>query len=192
MANVANYMWVYTVDHKIYIVHTAKMQVICCVDLENSSLRVVQLLHVPEWHTVLVLWELSEVWCLYDEVDISGIHVIGTLQLNRHNPISMLCKVDIQQMTEVWATREDKEIVVLTQSPTGCSENKVLECSIMIVADKSKNFNCNLIKSFNIGTQKSATHVWASFEGRSQLVCWEPESKAQLHSVSLHCEGWEN
>jgi len=191
MASVANYMWMYTVEHKLYIVHTAKMQIICCVGLENSSLQVVQLLHVPEWHTVLVLWELSEIWCLYDEVDKLGVHVIGTLQLNRHNQITMLCKVDLQETTEIWATREDKEIVVTTQSPNGCSENEVLECSIH-VDDKSKILNCDLIKSFSFytATQKSTTHVWVSFKGHSQLVCWEPESKTQLHSVSLYCEGW--
>jgi len=183
-------MWVYTVDHKLYIVHTAKMQNICCVELENSSLQVVQLLHVPEWHMVLVLWELSEIWCLYDEVDTSGVHIIGTLRLNRLNPISMLCKVDLQQTTEIWAASEHKEIVVLTQSPNGCSENDILECSIHLV-DK-RILNCDLIKSFsfNTATQKSTTHVWVSFKGCSQLVCWEPESKTQLHSVSLHCEGW--
>lgn len=186
MANTANYMWVYTVDHKLYTIHTAKMKIICCIDLENSSLQMLQLLHVPEWHMVLVLWELSEIWCLHDEVDKSGVHVIGKLQMNRHNPISMLCKVDLQDTSEIWAASEDKEIAVLTQSPTGCSANRTLECLIN-VGDQSRIFNCDQIKSFSV--QKSITHVWVSFKGRSQLVCWEAESKSQLHLVSLHCKG---
>ena len=183
MANVVNYMWVCTTDHKLYIVHTAKMSTVSCVGLENSLLQVVQLLHVPEWHMVMVLWELSEIWCLYDKVDKSGVHVIRTLQLNNHNPISMLCKVDIQQTTEVWATRGDKEIVVLTQSPTGCSESRILKCD---VSRKAMSLNCNLITCLYFNNKALDTvHVWVSFCGLAQLVCWDGEKKTQLRSVSL-------
>ena len=102
MANVGNYMWVCTVDHKLYVVHTAQMKTISCVILENSPLDVIQLLHVPEWHMVLILWELSEIWCLYDEVHILGVLLIGKLQLHKNNPISTLSKIHFLQATEVW------------------------------------------------------------------------------------------
>ena len=185
MVNVTNYMWVCTAHHKLYIIHTATMRTVSCVALDNSLQQVVQLLHVPEWHMVLVLWESSEIWYLFDEVDKAGVNMIGKLQLHNDKSISMLYKVDYQQTTEVWGTRKDKEIVVLTQSPTGCYVHEILKCSIV---NENK---CNLITSlvFDSATGGSLTHVWVSFEGCSQLVCWNAENKAQLHSISLHCKG---
>jgi len=185
MVDVINYMWVCTADHKLYVIHTAKMNTVSSVELENSLLQVVQLQHVPEWHVVLVLWELSEIWCLCDEVDESGVHVIGTLQLNNHSPISRLCKVTLPQITEIWATRGDKEIVVLTQSSTGCSKSEVLKCNI---GNKTNLFNCNLITCLSVNNKvldKASVHVWVSFCELAQLVCWDGEKKDQLHSVSL-------
>jgi len=188
MVSVTNYMWMCTADHKLYIVHTATMRTFSCVTFENSLQQVLQLLHVPEWHMVIVVWESSEIWCLYDEVDKSGVNMIGQLQLHNNKPISALCKVICQQTTVVWGTRKDKEILVLTQSPTGCCVHKILECSI---SDETISFNCNLITSlvFDNTSGESMTHVWVSFEGNSQLVCWNAGNKSQLHSVSLHCEG---
>jgi len=185
LANVVNYMWVCTTNHKLYIIHTAKMNTVSCVELKNSMLQIVRLLHVLEWHMVLVLWESSEIWCLCDEVDKSGVHVIGKLQLNYHNPISMLCKVSLQQTTEVWATRRDKEIVIITLSPTKSDflKSRVVRCNV-----NGKDKNCNLIASVNFNhkvLKTPAVHVWVSFSGQAQLVCWDGEKKIQLRSVSL-------
>ena len=185
MTNVGHYMWVYTNDQNLRIIQTAKMKTTACVVLENLSLEVTQMLHVPEWHMVLVLWELSEIWCLHDEIDASGLYKIGALQLNVHNPISSLCKVTFDNTTEVWATRKDKEIVVLTQSPSGCCENNVLVCA------SAARYGCHLITClcFNIGNERSLTHVWVSFDGSTQLACWDGPNKTQLHTVSLSREG---
>ena len=183
MVSVTHYMWVCTVDHKLFIIHTATMRTVSCVVLENSSQQVLQLLHVPEWHTVLVLFESSEIWCLCDEVDKSGVNMTEKLLL--HNNISELCKVNYQQTTEVWGTMRDKKIVVLTQTPTGCLKHETLKC---LVPNEGRSLNCNLISSLS-DTGGSQTHVWVSFEECSQLVCWIAESKIQLHLVSLHCKG---
>ena len=75
ITNVGHYMWVYTNDQKLYIIQTAAMKTIACVVLKNTILEVNQLLHVPEWHMILVLWELSEIWCLHDEIDASGLEL---------------------------------------------------------------------------------------------------------------------
>ena len=185
MADVINYMWVCTADNKLYIIHTAKMSAISSVELENSLLQVVQLLHVPEWHAVLVLWESSEIWCLYDEVDESGVHVIGTLQLFNHSPISRLCKVNLQQTTEIWATSGNKEIVVLTQPSTGSFKSCVLKCD---VNGKANVLNYNLITCLYFNSKaidKPSVHLWISFCELGQLVCWDGEKKDLLHSVSL-------
>ena len=182
MTSVGHYMWVYTNDQNLHIIQTAKMKTITCVALTNSILvqEVLQLLHVPEWHMVLVLWELSEIWCIHDEIGPSGLYKIGTLLLNIHNPISSLCKVTFDNTTEVWATRKDKEIVILTQSPLGCCENNVLVCT-------AAAHRCDLITSlcFNTDNEQSLTHVWVSFDGSSELVCWDGPNKTQLHTASL-------
>ena len=188
MVSVTNYMWVCTADHKLYIIHTATMHTVSCVTFENSLQQVIQLLHVPEWHMVVVLWESSEIWYLWDEVDRLGVNMIGQLQLHNKKPITVLCKVNWQQTTEVWGTRKDKEIVVLTQSQTGCYVHEILQCSI---TNENNNFRCNLITSliFDSTSGISLTHVWMSFEENTQLVCWNAENKTQLHSVFLHCKG---
>jgi len=181
-------MWLCTADHKLYIIHTATMRTVSCVTFENSLQQVIQLLHVPEWHMVVVLWESSEIWYLWDEVDRLGVNMIGQLQLQNSKPITVLSKVDWKQTTEVWGTKKDKEIVVLTQSPTRCYVHEILQCSI---ADENNSFRCNLITSLILESTSGIplTHVWVSFEGNTQLVCWNAESKTQLHSVFLHCKG---
>lgn len=187
MTNVGNYMWTYTNDHKLYIIHTARMRTIACVSLNNTLLEVIQLLHVPEWHMVLILWELSEIWCFHDEITASGVYQIGTLQLNLKNPINDLCKVTYENTTEIWATRNDKEIVVLTQSSSGCCVSNVMVCA----TDRPATYNCHLITClhFNTGNEKCLNHVWVSFDGSSQLVCWDAKSKTQLWMISLQCKG---
>ena len=191
MENVGNYMWVNTNDHRLHIVHTASMKTVACVTLKNSMLEVLQLLHVPEWHMVLVLWELSEIWCIHDESDTSGLYVIGSLQLDRNIPISKLCKVALDSTTtEVWATKKDKLITVLAETPSGCCESTTLQ--VQCTANgKHATLHCNLISCLQFSTDSgnSLIHVWISFDDSPQLICWNGETKNQLHSVSLQCTG---
>ena len=200
MANVGNYMWVCTNDykhpnatlhkhhiindHKLYIIQTAELKTVACVTLQNAKQQVIQLLHVPECQMVLVLWELSEIWFLHDEIDAYGVHQTGSLALDANNAISSLCKVTLENTTEVWGIRKDKKIVVLTQLKSGFCESKNLVCS-------TATSNCYLITClyFTTGKKKHLTHVWVSFDGSSQLVCWDGQNKIQLHTISLHCEG---
>lgn len=177
MINVYNYMWVSTKD-TLHVIDTSTMKTIVCVALKNSTMRVVQLLHVPEWHTVLVLWEQSEIWCLHDEVTASEVHLIGSLKLNYRAPIVRLCRVHLKRITEVWATRADQEIRVFVQSPSGCCERTILNIT---------GYNCHLITclNFRTATKYHATHVWVSFDKASKLVCWDGEEKTQLCIVSL-------
>ena len=190
MTSVGHYMWVYTNVKNLHIIQTAKMKTIACIVLENSLLEATQMLHVPEWRMVLVLWELSEIWCLHDEIDSSGLcKIAGTLQLNEQIPVSSLCKVTFENTTEIWVTRKDKEIVILEQSLSGCCESNsnFLSCTI----DKHEGHDCQLITCLNFNTddEQSVTHVWVSFNESSHLVCWDGPKKAQVHTVSLNCEG---
>ena len=180
MVNVYNHMWVSS-SNKLHIIDSANMKTIACVALENSRLEVVHMLHVPEWHMVLVLWELSEIWCLYDKATASGVHVIGSLQLDHCIPVVRLCRVKLRKTTEVWATKQDKEITALVQSQSGCCEKFILN-----ITDKSLH-NCHLITclSFSTAASKHVTHVWVSFDGVSTLICWDAEEKSHLHTVSL-------
>ena len=200
MTNVGDYIWVCTNDykhhtantlrrhivndHKLYVVQTANLNTVACVILRNAMLQVVRLLHVPEWQMVLVLWELSEIWCLHDSIDASGVHQTGSLALDANNAISHLCKVTLENTTEIWGTREDKEIVIFVRSRSGLIESRNLVCSTAAI-------DCHLITClhFTTGKKKHLTHVWVSFDRSSQLVCWDAQNKTQLHTISLHCEG---
>ena len=189
METVGNYMWVNTNDYKLHIIHTASMRTVACVSLKNSLLEVLQLLHVPEWHMVLVLWELSEIWCIHDEVDASGLHVIGSLQLDTRIPINNLCKVTLDSTTtEIWATRNDKQITILAGTPSGCCESNTLQCT---ANSKLATLHCNLISCLQFSTDSgnSIIHIWITFDKSAELICWSGEIKNQLHSVSLHCTG---
>lgn len=198
MTNIGNYVWVSTNYYKhqtanafrrhivteLYIVQTDNLNTVACVTLKNAMLQVVQLLHVPEWQMVLVLWELSEIWCLHDNVDSSGVHQTGSLALDANNAVSNLCKVTLENTTEVWGTKKDKRIVVLVQSKSGLLESRNLVCS-------TAASDCNLITClyFTTGKKEHLTHVWVSFNRSPQLVCWNAQNKTQLHMISLHCEG---
>ena len=48
MTSIGHYMWVYTNDQNLHIIKTAKMKTVACVALNNFTLEVLQLLHVPE------------------------------------------------------------------------------------------------------------------------------------------------
>ena len=181
MINVHNSMWVSTKD-KLHVIDTAAMKTISCVVLENSTMEVTHMLHVPEWHMVLLLWELSELWCLHDKVSASGVHVIGKLQLDQNISVVSLCKVKVRGTTEVWITRKDKDIVVLAQSQSGCCEKFILS-----VPEKSLYY-CDLITclNFSTATEKYMTHVWVSFHRKEpKLVCWDGEEKSHLQTISL-------
>ena len=192
MTNVGDYMWIYTNDQDLHIIQTAKLKTIACVDLKNSLLEVSQMLHVPEWHMVLVLWELSEIWCLDDEINTSGLCKIGGLQLDARIPVNSLCKVTFGNTIEVWVARKDKDIVILEHSSPGyCKINSNnLVCNIGNTG-KRTDHNCQLITclSFTNDTKKSFTHVWVSFNKSSHLVCWDAPNKTQLHTISLFSEG---
>ena len=204
MTNVGDYMWVCTSDHKhhtagtlrhskindhkLYIIQAANLSTMACFTLRNAMQQVFQLLHVPEWQMVLVLWELSEIWCLHDEIDASGVYQTGSLALSANNTVSSLCKVTLENTTEVWGTRKDKKIVVLTQSQAGILESLSAD---LVCSTAASSSDCQLITCLHFTTDKGKrlTHVWVSFNGSSQLVCWNGQNKTQLHTISLHCEG---
>jgi len=173
-------MWVSTKD-KLHIIEAASMKTAACIALDNSTLEVLQLLHVPEWHMVLVLWELSELWCLYDNITTSGAYLIGCLQLKRHAPMVRLCRVRVKGVTEVWATTSDKEVKVFIQSPSGCFE------TLNIKYPNKYLYSSDLITclNFSTATEISVTHVWISFEYKPTLACYDGEEKSVLHTVSL-------
>ena len=187
MTSVGHYMWVYTNDQNLHIIQTATMKTITCVTLTNSSLEVLQLLHVPEWHMVLVLWELSEIWCLYDETYATELCKISSLQLNAQIPVSSFCKVTFGNTTEIWVARKDKGIVILEYSSSGCCE--INSNNLVCATDRHEHHGCQLITCLTTDNEKSFTHVWVSFNKSSHLVCWDGPNRSQLHTISLLCEG---
>lgn len=181
MVNVNHYMWIYTEEQYLYIYHTSTMQNIACIPLRNDKSSLIEMVHVPQWNTVVALWNRSQLWCIHDQVTKSGLHVVDTIELNVNNPIVHICTVDLSQRTEVWATQGDKEISIFKHTNSGVNCDRTLTCSI----DKNLLF-CHFITCLHFTSSKtgsSMVHIWVSFNRRSHLVCWDAEKRIQINSI---------
>lgn len=157
------------------------MQNVACIQLRNNKSFLVDMVHVPQWNMVIALWNRSQLWGMHDQITKSGLHVVDTIDLNSNNHIAQLCVVNLRQRTEVWATRGEKEVVILQDSPTGFCCERTLTCTI----DKNLLF-CHFITCLHFSNSETGNcmiHVWVSFKGRPHLICWDAEKRVQIHSI---------
>ena len=157
------------------------MQNITCIELKNNKSSLIEMVHVPQWNVVIVLWDKSQLWCIHDQVTKSGLHVVNTIELNSKDPVIHLCKVDLPQGMEVWATQGEKEIAIIQRSPDEIHCETILSCS----EDKDFLF-CYFIICLCFNSHKtgsSTMHVWVSFNRRPHLVCWDAQSRVQINSI---------
>lgn len=181
LVNVNNYMWIYTEEKNLFIYHTSTMQNITCIPLRNNKSSLIEMVHVPQWNVVIVLWNRSQLWCIHDQVTTSGLHVVNTIEIDSKNPIVHICIVNLPQRTELWAAQGDKKITIIKYSATGVCCDSTLVCTI----DKILLF-CYFITCLHFTSSKtgnSIVHVWVSFNRRPHLVCWDAERRIQIHSI---------
>jgi len=139
------------------------------------------MVHIPQWNVVVVLWNRSQLWCIHDQVTTSGLHVVNTIEIDSKNPIVHMCMVKLPQRTELWATQGDKKITIIGHLATGISCDSTLACTI----DRCLLF-CHFIICLHFNSSKtgnSMARVWVSFNRRPHLVCWDAETRSQIHSV---------
>ena len=178
MVYVNHYMWIYTAEQNLFIYHTPTMQNIACIQLKNNKLSLIEMVHVPQWNIVIVLWDKSQLWCIHDRVTKSGLHVVDTIELNSKDLVIHLCAVDLPQGTEVWATRGENEIAIIKHSANEVRCETILSCS--------EDLFCYFIICLCFNSHKTGSntiHVWVSFNRRPHLVCWDAQSRVQINSI---------
>ena len=181
MVNVGPYMWICTMDHKLYIVHIPTMQSIAYFLLE-TKLYVIKMVHVPEWKVVIVLWRSSQLWFIHDKIS-DGLHVMDDIKLNEHDSIIHMCVVNLSGRTEVWATQGDRKIVIFESSSDHFQNKVTLQCSV-----ENKSFFGNLIVCLCFTSTVSGdhlVHVWVSFNQRPHIVCWNAKRRIQVHCIKV-------
>ena len=179
MVNVGQYMWIYTADHELNVVHISTMQNIACILLE-TNLSVIEMLHVPEWQVVIVLWRKSQLWFIHDKIR-DGLHVMDVI---KHDPVIHMCVVNLSERTEVWATQGDRNIVIFESSSNGFQSSDSLHCTV-----ENKSLFTNLIVCLCFTSTISGNnmlHVWVSFHQLPHLVCWNAKQRIQINCIKTN------
>jgi len=184
MLGVNNYMWITTLEHKLFVIHTPLMQTVACVPLANSDQHVLDLLHVAQWRVVMVMWSSAEIWYLNEEINPSGwgIHVLDKQKLD--GPLVSWCKVVLHDKDEVWAT-QGKNVVVLKWSRPG------YHSCVSIQLGVSDNLVCDYITSTTVSENlfENQIQVWVSFKQSCRLICLSATARTPLYTVTLPKKG---
>ena len=188
MTSVNNYMWISTSEQKLYIIHTPSMKTTTSVSLNNADKNVIHLLHVIEWHVVVVMWTGPEIWYIQDKVDHTGIAVLDKQKLS--SPLLHWCEVAFQDRVEVWGTQEDGKIVILDWSRMGQRTNvlspSMVNCSRKLTCECIAN---SQMESNDGGLSDQLVQVWVSFKQDTQLMCWDATTRTPFYSVKIPTKG---
>lgn len=181
MVSVANYMWVTTLEQKLFVIHTPSMKTIATVSLRNASQSVTNLLHVVEWHAVLVMWSGSEIWYLQDGVDHGGIAVLDKQKLN--SPLLHWCEVVFPDRVEVWGTQENGKVVILDWSSMAQHTNLLSLSTVNF----SHQFTFEHITSSYMEGDNGwdSSIAWVSFKQDNRLMCWDATTRTPFYSVKI-------
>ena len=182
MVNVGQYMWIYTIEQKLYIIHKPTMLTILCFSLENDKLSLIEMLHVPEWQVVIMLWRNSQLWFVDDNIR-DGLRVLDVIKLDKHDPVIHMCAVNMLGRTEVWATQGDRKIAIFESSSNHFQNKVALHC---IVDNKSLFSYLIVCLSFTSTVSGNhLVHVWVSFNQRPHLVCWDAKRRIQVNCIKV-------
>ena len=182
MVNVGQYLWMYTANHKLYVVHIPTMQNVACFLLE-TKLSVIEMLHVPEWQMVIVLWRNSQLWFIHDKIR-GGLHIVDVIKLDKHNPVIHMCIVNVSERTEVWATQVDRKIVIFEST-----SDDFLNANTLYYAINNGSLVTNLIVCLCFTSSTSGNniaHVWVSFSKQPHLVCWDAKERIQINCIKTN------
>lgn len=185
MVSVGNYMWISTLEQKLFIIHTPSMKtVITSVSLKSAEQSVIDLLHVVEWHAVLVMWSGSEIWYLQDNIDHGEIVVLDKQKLD--SPLLHWCKVVLQSRIEVWGTLENGKVVILDWPPMGQRTNilspSIVNCSYQYTFEYIASSYTTMKRSDGLG---GLVQVWVSFKQDFRLMCWNATTRTAFYSVKI-------
>ena len=173
-------MWVSTSEQKLFVIHTPSMKTIASVSLKNNDQTVTDLLHVPEWHAVLVMWSGSEIWYLQDMIGYNEIGVLEKQKLSSH--LLHWCEVVLPDKVEVWATQENGKVVVLDWSSMVQRTN--------ILSLSATDYDCyeHITSSYveeSDSLDDPVEQVWVSFKNTSRLTCLDATARTPFYSVKI-------
>lgn len=183
MVSVGNYMWISTSEQKLFIVHTPSMKTVVSVSLKNGDNSVINLLHVMEWHAVLVRWTGSEIWYLQDSVGHAEIVVLDKQKLD--SPLLHWCEVVFQGRVEVWGTQDNGKVVILDWPSMGQHTNVLsmptVNCNYQHTFE---HIACTVMESSG-SLDDLAQRVWVSFKHTFRLMCWDAITRTPLFCVKI-------
>ena len=183
MVSVENYMWISTSEQKLFVVHTPSMKTVISVSLKNADQTVVNLLHVMEWHVVMVMWSGSAVWYLQDKFDDSKIRVLDKKKLE--SPLLHCCKVILPGRVEVWGTQQNGKVVILDWSSMGQNTSTL---SPPMVTNCNRQPDCEHITSSYTRRDDNlngSVQVWVTFKQELRLGCWDAVTRSSFYSVKI-------
>ena len=183
MVSVGNYMWISTMEQKLFVIHIPSMKTIASVSLKNADQSVISLLHIVEWHAVLVMWTGSEIWYLQDNVGHGKIAVLDKQKLN--SPLLHWCEVVFPDRVEVWATQENGKVAILDWSSMGQHTHLL---SLSTISCNHRFISEHITTSYmagNHGLDSSVQQVWVSFKQDLRLMCWDATTRTPFYSVKM-------
>ena len=186
MLGVNNYMWIATLEHKLFIIHAPLMQTVACVPLVNPDHHVLDLLHVAQWRVIMVMWSSAEIWYLNEELNPSGgVHVLDKQKLDGCGPLVSWCKVVLHDKDEVWATQGNNKVVAVKWFRPG------YHSCVSIQSSASDSLVCDHITSTTVSENvfDKQIQIWVSFKQSCRLMCFNATSRNPLYSVQLPKKG---
>ena len=177
-------MWVSTLEQKLFVIHTPSMKTIASVSLKNNDQTVMDLLHIAEWHAVLVMWSGPEIWYLQDSI---GNYEIGVLDKQKlSSGLLHWCKIVLPDRVEVWGTQVNGKVVVFDWSLM------VQRTNVLSLSATDRDCNEHITSSYmeeNDIVDGPVEQVWVSYKNTSRLMCLDATTRTPFYSVKIPAKG---
>jgi len=123
MCPVHNNMWMGTSTGTLKVFHAPTLKAKFAGKLEigngQSASLILDILHVEETSSVLVVNTNGEIWSFYDKIVPGGLKIQDRILLPDNNPCFHLTKVNVQGSVEVWGTMDSNRVLLLERVEWG-------------------------------------------------------------------------
>lgn len=180
MCPVHNNMWMGTSTGTLKVFHAPTLKAKFAGKLEigngQSASLILDILHVEETSSVLVVNTNGEIWSFYDKIVPGGLKIQDRILLPDNNPCFHLTKVNVQGSVEVWGTMDNNRVLLLERVEWGW---KKLEFESDPKDPKLRLCSFIAHASFTARDGNPANHIWISYRQRSLLVSWDAKERKQ-------------
>ena len=185
MCPVRNTMWMGTSTGllKVFYAPTLKAKFAGKLDIGNATTAspILDILHVEETSSVLVVNTIGEIWSFSDKIVPGGLKIQDRILLPDNNPCFHLAKVNVQGSVEVWGSMDNNRVLLLERAELGW---KKLEFESDPKDPKLRLCSFIAHASFTARDGKPANHIWISYRQRTFLVSWDAKERKQRAIVN--------